>query len=33
MITMETVNIPKEEFEKMVMEINLLRNSKLYQRL
>ena len=30
---METVTIPKEEFENMQKEIKLLRDSKLYQRL
>lgn len=30
---METVNIPKEEFEKMIMEIKMFRDSKIYQRL
>ena len=34
MIIMEIVNIPKEEFEKIIMKISIqLENSKLYQRL
>ena len=30
---METITIPKQEFEKMKEEIGILRNSKLYKRL
>ncbi len=30
---METITIPKEKFERMKMEIEILRNSKLYKRL
>ena len=30
---METITIPKEKFERMLIEINLLRNSRLYKRL
>ena len=30
---METVTIPKDEFEHMVREIEVLRESKLYKRL
>ena len=30
---METVTIPKDEFEEMKQELNTLRNSKLYKRL
>ena len=30
---METVTIPKEKYEQMVHEIEILRSSKLYQRL
>ena len=30
---METVSIPKAEFEQMKQEIETLRNSKLYKRL
>jgi PHD/YefM family antitoxin component YafN of YafNO toxin-antitoxin module len=31
--TMETVTIPKQEFESMKRELESLRNSRLYQRL
>ena len=31
--TMETITIPKQEFEQMKRELTLLRDSKLYQRL
>jgi len=31
--TMETVTIPKQEFESMKKEIQALRSSKIYQRL
>lgn len=30
---METITIPKEEFEQMKEELIVLRNSKIYQRL
>jgi len=30
---METVTIPKETFERMKIEIELLRNSEIYKRL
>ena len=30
---MGTITIPKEKFERMITEINILRNSKLYRRL
>jgi len=30
---METITIPKEKFEEMRMELEVLRNSKLYKRL
>jgi len=30
---METVTIPKEKFEKIIEELKILRNSKLYRRL
>ena len=30
---METITIPKQEFEKMKEELGILRNSKLYKRL
>ena len=32
-VNMETVTIPKPKFEQMKREIELLRSSKLYQRL
>ena len=30
---METITIPKEKFERMLIEINVLRNSGVYKRL
>lgn len=30
---METITIPKKQFENMEMEISILRNSKIYKRL
>ena len=30
---METITIPKERFERIMLEIKVLRNSKLYKRL
>ncbi len=30
---MDTVTIPRADFEKMQQELNILRNSKLYKRL
>lgn len=30
---METITIPKSEFEQMKSELKILRNSKVYQRL
>lgn len=30
---METISIPKEEYEHIVQELEMLRNSKIYKRL
>jgi len=32
-ISMETITIPKQEFEQMKRELTILRDSKIYQRL